>query len=151
MSNTNTQHLQIAVKASRDQVWDALVDGDTTPAYYFGFRAEYDLTSGAPYRYTAGGGEVIFGKVLSVDPGHELAVTFNGRWSAAVAELPESRVTISLADPKWPLPGITMLSLVHEDLAGGAVAADLEAGWVTILSGLKTLLETGQPMTAAPA
>jgi ABC-type Mn2+/Zn2+ transport system permease subunit len=33
----------------------ALTDGDITPAYYVGFRAEYDLTPGAAYRYTAGG------------------------------------------------------------------------------------------------
>ena len=151
MNNTNTQHVQIAVKASPDQVWNALVDGDTTPAYYFGFRAEYELTPDAPYRYTAGGGDVIFGKVLSVDPGRELTVTFNGRWAPAVAELPESTVTFTVADPKTAYPGVTMLSMVHDGLADDPAAAGLESGWVTILSGLKTLLETGQPMMAAPA
>lgn len=39
-----TQRVQIAVEASHEAVWDALVDGDTTPACYYGFRAEYDLT-----------------------------------------------------------------------------------------------------------
>lgn len=146
-----TPRVQIAVKASHEAVWSALVDGDTTPAYYYGFRAEYDLTPGGPYRYTAGGGDVIFGTVTSVVPGRELAVTFNGRWDPAVAELPESTVTFRLTDPSMPLPGITILSLVHEGLPDGPAAAGIEAGWVTILSGLKTLLETGTPMIAGPA
>ena len=53
----------------RCQVWAALTDGAITPAYYIGFAAEFDLTPGAPYRYSAGGGDVITGKVVSVEPG----------------------------------------------------------------------------------
>ena len=150
-SPTITQHVQVAVKASPADVWNALVDGDVTPAYYYGFRAEYDLAPGAAYRYTAGGGDVIFGKVVAIDPGRRLSVTFNGRWDPAVAALPESTVTFTLEDPRMPFPGITMLSLVHEGLADDPAAAGLESGWVTILSGLKTLLETGSPMIAGAA
>lgn len=150
-SPTTVQHVQVAIKATHQDVWNALVDGDVTPAYYYGFRAEYDLTPGSPYRYTAGGGDVIFGEVIDVVPGRRLSATFNGRWDPAVAELPESKVTFSIEDPKMPFPGITVLSLRHEELTDDVAAAGLEAGWVTILSGLKTLLETGAPMIGAPA
>lgn len=141
-----TQKIQIAIKATPEQVWNALTDGSVTPAYYIGFTAEFDLTAGAPYRYTAGGGDVIAGTVVSVDPSRELATTFNGLWDPSVAELPESSVTFRIFEPFMPMPGVTFLSLVHHGLPDTPAAAHLEIGWVTILSGLKTLLETGAPI-----
>lgn len=148
---TTTQHIQLAIKADRTDVWNALVDGRVTPAYYVGFEAAFDLTEGATYAYTAGGGDMITGTVVSVEPEVELVTTFNGHWDPAVAELPESTVTFTLGEPAMPLPGITVLSCRHEGLDDSPAAAGLESGWVTILSGLKTLLETGQPMVAPPA
>lgn len=142
--------IQIAVKATPDRVWEALTNGKITPAYYYGFEAEFDLTAGAPYRYTAGGAEMITGRVLSVEPGRSLTTTFNGRWNPDVAELAESTVTFSIAEPPMPTPGVTVLSLVHEGLPEGPVAADVHVGWVLILSGLKTLLETDEPMIGTP-
>ena len=41
-----------------------------------------------------------------------------------------------------PMPGVTILSCVHTGLPDVPAAAGLELGWVAILSGLKTLLET---------
>jgi hypothetical protein len=48
-----------------------------------------------------------------------------------------------------PMSGVTFLSLVHEGLPETDAAAHLEIGWVTIMSGLKTLLETDRPMVDA--
>jgi uncharacterized protein YndB with AHSA1/START domain len=86
-----------------------------------------------------------------LDPSvRSLTTTFNGAWAPHIAELPESRVTFSLFEPFMPMPGVTFLSLVHEELPDTETAALLELGWVSILSGLKTLLETGGPMVAPP-
>lgn len=147
---STTQKIQLAIRATPEQVWGALTDGAVTPAYYLGFEAHYDLTAGAPYRYTAGGQDVITGTVLEVEPGRSLTATFNGHWAPDVSELPESKVTFSVFEPFMPMPGVTFLSLVHEDLPATETAAHLEIGWVSILSGLKTLLETQTPMVAAP-
>ena len=40
------------------------------------------------------------------------------------------------------MPGVTFLACTHEDLPATAAAEHLEVGWVSILWGLKTLLET---------
>lgn len=140
-----------AIKGDADTIWRALVDGSMTPAYYVGFTAEFDLTPGAAYRYTAGGGEVITGTVVEVEAGRRLVTTFNGLWDPAVAELPESTVTFSIGATAMPMPGVTLLTCVHEGLPESPVAVHLELGWVSILSGLKTLVETGAPMVGAPA
>jgi uncharacterized protein YndB with AHSA1/START domain len=143
-----TQHIQIAIKAQPAQVWNALVDSSMTPAYYIGFTAEFDLTAGASYRYTAGGGEMITGQVLEVEEGRRLVTSFNGHWAPDVAALPESKVTFEIVEPFMPMPGVTFLSCRHEGIDASETAAHLEIGWVSILSGLKTLLETGQPLVS---
>lgn len=141
--------VRTAVRATPEQVWQGLTDGTVTPAYYYGFRAEYDdLTPGAPYRYSAGGGDVITGTVLEVEPGARLKATFTGYWDPAVAALGESTVTFSMAEHGM-MPGVTLLTCVHEGLPAGATADGIELGWVAILSGLKTLLETGEPLARA--
>jgi uncharacterized protein YndB with AHSA1/START domain len=140
-----------AIRGEADAVWRALVDGTMTPAYYVGFTADFDLTPGGQYRYTAGGGDMITGTVVEVDAGRRLVTTFNGLWDPAVAELPESTVTFILGDTAMPMPGVTLLTCVHDGLPDGDVVTNLELGWVAILSGLKTLVETGAPMVGAPA
>jgi hypothetical protein len=67
-----------------------------------------------------------------------------------VAQLPESTVRFRIVEPFMPMPGVTILSCVHEGVADPEAAAHLEIGWVSILSGLKTLLETGAPMVGGP-
>jgi uncharacterized protein YndB with AHSA1/START domain len=144
-------NITLAIKADPQAVWSALTDGALTPAYYLGFKAEYDLSAGAPYRYTVGGGSMITGTVLDVDAPRRLVATFNGAWDASVAELPESQVAFELIEPVMPMPGVTFLSCTHRGLPDSPIAGDLEQGWVAILSGLKTLLETGTPMVGAAA
>jgi uncharacterized protein YndB with AHSA1/START domain len=146
-----TQKIQLAIKATPEQVWTALTDGSVTPSYYLGFAADYDLVAGAPYRYTAGGGDMITGKVLDVEPGRSLSMTFNGHWAPDVDALPESTVRFAVFDPFMPMPGVTFLSCEHSDLPDSETAAHLEVGWVAILSGLKTVLETGAPLSGPPA
>ena len=143
--------ITLAIRSTPDAVWAALTDGAITPAYYLGFQADFELIPGAPYRYTVGGGSMITGTVTEVDPPRRLVTTFNGAWEPAVAELAESVVTFELVDPFMPMPGVTLLSCTHRGLPDTEVTAHLELGWVTILSGLKTLLETGAPMLGAPA
>jgi uncharacterized protein YndB with AHSA1/START domain len=140
-----------AIRGDAAAIWRSLVDGAITPAYYVGFEADFDLTPGTGYRYTAGGGDMINGTVVEVDPGHRLVTTFNGHWDPAVAALPESTVTFTIGDTAMPMPGVTLLTCVHENLPDTEVTTHLELGWVTILSGLKTLVETGAPMVGAPS
>ncbi|WP_169741835.1 SRPBCC domain-containing protein [Nocardioides aequoreus] len=149
---TTTLTVQLAVRATPEQVWGALTDGAVTPAYYLGFEAHYgDLSVGESYAYTAGGGDMITGEVLESQPGRRLRATFEGHWAPDVAALPTSVVTFSIVEPPMPMPGVIFLSCVHEGLPEGETARQLELGWVAILSGLKTLLETGAPMIGPPA
>jgi uncharacterized protein YndB with AHSA1/START domain len=84
--------------------------------------------------------------VTEVEPGRRLVTTFQPHWDESVAQLPASTVTYTIVDTPMQSPGITYLTLVHEGLPEGPLADNIEMGWVTILSALKTLLETDVPM-----
>jgi uncharacterized protein YndB with AHSA1/START domain len=145
------QKIQLAIKASPAEVWAALTEASISPAYYYGFEAHYDLTPGADYSYVSGGHQVITGRLLDVIEGKKLSMTFAGTWAPDVAELPESTVTYELGDTAMAIPGLTALTLTHDGLPDNDAAHNVENGWVLILSGLKTLLETGQPLVPARA
>ena len=145
-----TQKIQIAIGADPSQVWKALTEPTITPAYYYGFEARYDLTPGAQYSYVSDGRPVITGRLIDVVEGKKLSMTFAGSWAPDVAELPESVVTYELGDTAMAIPGVTALTLTHEGLSDTDAARNVEKGWVLILSGLKTLLETGHPLVPAP-
>ena len=57
------------------------------------------------------------------------------------------------ADVTWEIEdtegadGVSMLTVVHDRLEGAPkTAASVAGGWMRVLSGLKTLLETGKPL-----
>lgn len=146
-----TQKIQIAIKADPAEVWAAITDGAISPAYYYGFTANYtDLTPGADYSYLSEGRPVITGTLREVVPGEKLSMTFAGTWAEDVAELPQSVVTYELGETAMAIPGLTALTLTHEGLPDTGAARNVEKGWVLILSGLKTLVETGRPLIGPP-
>lgn len=144
-----TQKIQLVIEATPQEVWRAITDPAITPAYYYGFEAHYDLTPGAPYEYRVAGNPVITGVLREVEPASKLGMTFTGAWTEEVAQLPDSVVTYELGETAMNVPGLTQLTLTHEGLPDTATARDVERGWVLILSGLKTLLETGRPLVPA--
>jgi uncharacterized protein YndB with AHSA1/START domain len=148
----STQKIQTVIAATPEQVWAAITDRGISPAYYFGFAAHYgDLTAGASYEYRVGDDVMIGGELLEVEEGARVSMTFRGRWTPAVADLPESIVTYDLGPTAMAVPGLTQLTLIHEGLPDSETARDVEKGWVLILSGMKTLLETGRPLVPAPS
>jgi uncharacterized protein YndB with AHSA1/START domain len=79
---------------------------------------------------------------VEVDPPHRLVQSFNAVWSDDVKAEGPSRVT-------WEIEQVEdscRLSVTHDELREGA-SPELYGGWPMILSGLKTLLETGEDLT----
>ena len=70
--------------------------------------------------------------------------TWRSLWDEELAAEDESRVTWEI-EPKEG--GYTKLTVTHDRLEGAPKTAMSVSGWLLIVSGLKTLLETGQPLT----
>lgn len=141
----NKHVMQIFIQTTPELLWHALTDAEQTPFYYFGSAVESDWEPGSTYRYPIpGGGTYVEGEVLESDPPHKLVATFKPVWQYPDAEAPVSRVT-------WEIQAVgnaCKLTLTHADLVDdNQKTQDILEGWARITSGLKTMLETGQPLS----
>jgi len=144
-----TSVFTVFVKATPEQVWQAITESEFTLRYYYASTIESDFEVGSPYRYLIDGREAIVGEVLEADPPRRLVMSFDARWDDGVAADPPSRIAWELADRG---PGVVQLTVVHEGLVAGTATFEQVAGGMPfILSGLKTLLETGEPLVATGA
>jgi uncharacterized protein YndB with AHSA1/START domain/DNA-binding transcriptional ArsR family regulator len=132
----------VFIKASPETVWRAITESDMTIRYYYGSRIDTNWQPSSPYQMTRDGALQIEGVIVEADPPRRLVQTFHAVWDEAVKADPPSRVTWELADA---MPGVTRVTIVHEQLgAGSATLEQVSGGWPFILSGLKTVLETGE-------
>ena len=136
---------QIIIKAPRERVWEAITTPEFTSRYYYGSTLKTDLAVGSPFTYhMPNGAPIVEGEVVSSEPPHRLVHTYHSLWSPMSEDAP-TKVTWELE----PMPGgVTKVTVVHEDFEGEtATYQGLQGGgWAWILSNLKTLLETGEPL-----
>ncbi|MEE8258298.1 MAG: SRPBCC domain-containing protein, partial [Sphingomonadales bacterium] len=94
------------------------------------------------------GGErvVLTGKIIKVDEPNELVYQFTAPWNDEVKD-ENSTVQFLLEETS----GMTKLSVRHYDFQEGSILhGEVSGGWPIVLSGLKTLLESGEELGLAP-
>jgi uncharacterized protein YndB with AHSA1/START domain len=137
-----TQVYQVFIKATPEQIWDAITKPEFTQKYFYGARI-----SVVPERYLSlGPDDAVWGddEVFEFDPPRKLSHGWRSLYDPELAAEEISRVT-------WEIEpgddGVSMLTVVHDRLEGAPkTAASVSGGWMRVLSGLKTLLETGEPL-----
>jgi uncharacterized protein YndB with AHSA1/START domain/DNA-binding transcriptional ArsR family regulator len=141
------QVYQVFIRATPEQVWDAITRPEFTSRYFFGSRVDTTGEVGTPIRHAAPGGEKLWGDdvVLESDRPKRLVHTWRALYDEELAAEPRSRVTWEIE----PQPGgVTKLTVIHDQLEDSPrTAANVSGGWMFVLSGLKTLLETGEPLS----
>ncbi|MCB0875835.1 MAG: SRPBCC family protein [Solirubrobacterales bacterium] len=133
---------EIYIKTTPDRLWSAITDPETRARYSFGVRIDSDWTPGS--RYESGVPGVIAiaaGENVEVDPPRRLVQTMTALWSDAVKAAGESRVTWEIE----PVGSSCRLRVTHDRLPADA-DSEVFGGWPMILSGLKTLLESGEDL-----
>jgi uncharacterized protein YndB with AHSA1/START domain len=138
------KHFEIYIKTTPERLWEAITDEEQRRKYTFGVGARSDWTKGSRYEgiHSAVAEPLIEGENLEVDPPHRLVQTFHALWGEDVAAEGFSRVT-------WEIEQVEdscRLRVIHDELRDGA-NDELYGGWMMILSGLKTYLETGEELT----
>jgi uncharacterized protein YndB with AHSA1/START domain len=138
------QHVfEVYIKATPERLWQAITDPAQTSIYYFGSLVESDFQVGSPLRYTQPDGSLdIEGEILEIDPPRRLVHSFSTRWEAN--EDPPTTVT-------WEITPMgseaCLLAVTHGGFTSeNATYESVKGGWPMILSGLKTLVETGEPL-----
>ena len=146
MTAQTTQVYSVFIRATPEQVWDAITKPEFTTRYFHGTRIESTFEPGAPYLSLAGDGDetLVDGEVLESDPPRMLKHTWRALYDPETASEPFSRVTWEIEPQEG---GVTKLTVVHDQLdAAPKTAESVAGGWSYVLSGLKTLLETGEPL-----
>ncbi len=127
------------IRTTQERLWRALTDPDDTVHFEFNARVESDWAEDSPYQYIAPDGSVMLeGVVVESDPPRKLVTTFVPRWGATPG--PRTMVTYLIE----PMGGVCKLTLIHEGLSEGD--GEIREGWAITMNGLKTWLETGEPL-----
>lgn len=133
---------EIYIKTTPERLWEAITSEQMRKRYSFGVGTVSDWTEGSEYRSEVPGVvEIAAGTNLEVDPPRRLVQSFTALWSEDVQREGESRVTWEIE----PVGGSCRLRVTHDRL-GAEANSELFGGWPMILSGLKTLLETGEDL-----
>src|SRR3954454_3974628 len=139
---------EIYIRATPEQVWEALLDPAFTRQYFHGTAFDRPPVQGEPFATSlADGSPALDGTIEVLEPPRRLVYTWHTLYDADLAAEPVSRV-------EWHVEpagdGLTRIRLVHGDLAQSPKTwANVEHGWVWVLDSMKSLLETGQPLPPA--
>jgi uncharacterized protein YndB with AHSA1/START domain len=127
---------EIYIKTTPERLWEAITDSEMRRQYSFGMRVTSDWTPGSRVEGSGPDGTGVWseGEVLEADPPRRLVETMKALWS--------DEVTWEIE----PVDDSCRLTVTHDELREGA-HGELYGGWPMILSGLKTLLETGEQLT----
>lgn len=161
VNSTTTQIYRIFIKAAPQAIWDAITKPEWTERFGYGLRDEFELHPGGKYRGHANEGMLamgmpdiaVDGEVIEADPPRRLVITWRMVMDPRMAKEGFTRLTYEIEEGRG---GVSRLSVIH-DLAGtpghaAMVAGDKQGpgeggGWTWILSDLKSLVESGTPMS----
>jgi uncharacterized protein YndB with AHSA1/START domain len=136
----------IYIAATPEKVWQALIDPAFSRQYFFGFAVDVEPKTGGAFFLRYPDGRVhVRGEVVKWSPPHRFACTWAVEGMKEFAELPECLVTYEI-EQAGEAVRLTMTEAHSWDIPE-AILAGGRAGWPAILSSLKSVLETGKPLS----
>ncbi len=134
------------IRTTAERLWQALIDPEFTRRYLMETSLECTWEPGASWRRTIPDGRVVnSGQVVEIEPPCRLVLSWRHDLHPDVQQEGYSRCTFELQ----PQGDSVKLTVIHEiDMTGSKLIQGVSNGWPLILSSLKSLLETGQPLAA---
>jgi uncharacterized protein YndB with AHSA1/START domain len=131
------------IKTTPEKLWHALTDKTFTESYWFGCSLNSDWKVGSAMRMERAGQVMNECVILESDPPRRLAYSWLTVFDEAMKQERPSRVTFVLE----PGQGTVKLTVTHEGFAEGSTTLpSISNGWPLVLSSLKSILETGEPL-----
>src|SRR4051812_23028052 len=139
---------EVYIRATPDRIWQAITDPQETPRYFFETTVESTFMPGEEIVHRSpDGSEALRGVILECEPPRLLVTTWTSPPSPDTVEHP-TRVSWELEPTEDGKA--TKLTVVHSELEpGSALYQRVHRGWSIVLSGLKTWVETGEPLEVA--
>ena len=138
----------IYVRTTPEKLWRALIDPEFTQLYWSGVSFKSDWKVGSPVQsFDAEGTPADAGVVLQYDPPRILSYSWQCAWHPELSKEKPCRATFEIEPQSQK--GIVRLTITHDDFeVGSKVYEGVQHGWPQVLSSLKSLLETGEPLSA---
>jgi uncharacterized protein YndB with AHSA1/START domain len=136
----------VYVRATPDQVWDAMTNPDQTARYYYGSPVESTWQPGAEVVYYSPdrSSRMIAGHVVAIEPGRRLVLSLQLLYDPRSAAEPAFEQTWSIENVGG---GLCKLTVTHSGLALDSASYEQIAGGLPlIVSSMKSLLETGEAL-----
>ena len=132
------------IRTTPEKLWEALTSAEFNRQYWFGMWQESDWQQGASWAMKFPDGRVAdAGTVLEVDPPHRLVLSWRNEFRPDLRDEGPTRATFTLV----PSGRMVKLTVLHEiDRAESKFIEAVSGGWPAVLSSLKSLLETGEPL-----
>jgi uncharacterized protein YndB with AHSA1/START domain len=134
------------IRTTAEALWDALTRPEFTRAYWSGVAHDTTWEEGAPWKLTFADGTVAdAGEVQEVRRPERLVLRWRNEFRPELTAEGFSTCTFDLE----PEGNTVKLTVTHEiDWTKSKFIEAVSGGWPKVLSSLKSLLETGQPLPA---
>ena len=142
-TDLTTQVYQVSIKATPEAIWEAITKPEFTERYFHGARI---TITPEHYDSLSPDGDVWGDEdVLEFEPPRRLVHGWRSLYNPELAVEEPSRVAWEIEPQEG---GFCLLTVTHDQLEGAPkTAASVHGpGWTMVLSGLKSLLETGEPL-----
>ncbi len=136
------------IATTPEKVWEALTSSAFTRRYWFDTEVRSDWKVGSPFALVMNGNTTDTGEILEANRPRRLSYTFKHEADESLRNEPASKVVFTIE----PYGKLVKLTVTHEGFVPGSKLLDgISKGWPAILSGLKSLLETGKAPAIPPA
>jgi uncharacterized protein YndB with AHSA1/START domain len=133
------------IRSSADKVWSALTSPEYTAKTWFGVRHETEWKVGTPWRLVFPDGRVAdSGEIIEIDRPRRLVLKWRNEFKPELKAEGWSRCTIEIEPAGDNAVKLTVTHQLEGD--GTKFIAAVSGGWPRILSNVKSLLETGEPV-----
>jgi len=135
------------IETTPDKLWQALTDSAFTRRYWFNTELKSNWKVGSPVALVMDGKTTDTGEILEAERPRRLSYTFKHELSDEMRKEPATKVVFAIE----PYGNLVKLTVTHEGFVEGSkLLGGISKGWPAILSGLKSLLETGKALAIPP-
>ena len=134
------------IRTTAEKLWQALIEPEFTRRYWMATTHESEWKPGASWRIVFADGRVAdSGEIVEIDPPRRLVLKWRHEIIPVLTAEGYSRMSYELEQQGEAVKVI----LTHEmDVKDSKFIKAVSSGWPMILSSLKSLLETGEPLDA---